>query len=209
MKARVLALGGDEHRLAQELLPWFVNHTLGADEAAQVGAHVAQCSRCQADAAAQERLRSVAVDAGDPALPVEPAWVAMRARLDALPSEQPARASVRSWRRFGLPFVVATQAAAIFVLAVAWMGSLSRSETYRGLGGAPAAANAHVVFRPAATEAQMRAALRGTGARIVGGPTVTDAYLLQLGDAGPVALTRLREQPAVLRAESLQGEPAR
>ena len=53
MRARVFALDSEEHRLAQELLPWFVNETLGADEAARVAAHLEQCSRCQTDAAMQ------------------------------------------------------------------------------------------------------------------------------------------------------------
>ena len=55
MKARVLPLDSSEHRMAQELLPSFANQTLSAAEAAAVAAHLAQCSRCQADAATPAR----------------------------------------------------------------------------------------------------------------------------------------------------------
>ncbi|MGZ5216143.1 MAG: zf-HC2 domain-containing protein, partial [Caldimonas sp.] len=74
---------------------------------------------------------------------------------------------------------------------------------------ASAEANALALFHADATEQQIRAALRAVGARIVGGPTVTDAYLVRLGDPGPDALARLRAQPGVLRVESLQGEASR
>ena len=82
MKARVLPLDSSEHRLAQELLPWFVNGTLAAAEAAPVAAHLAQCSRCQADASALAAVRAVPVDV-DSGGSVERGWAALRGRLDA------------------------------------------------------------------------------------------------------------------------------
>ena len=55
----------------------------------------------------------------------------------------------------------------------------------------------------------MRRALRAADARVVGGPTVTDAYLLRIPSLDADALARLRAEPAVARVESLEGEPAR
>jgi hypothetical protein len=213
VKARILPLDSDEHRVAQELLPWLVNGTLEADEAAQVTAHVAQCARCQADVASQASLRSVAVDDVSRESSVERGWAAMRRRLDRAAPEAARRAPAkgRSWWMQGLQIAFAVQAVVVLVLAVALVGESSRGEPYRALGAAPSAveANALAVFRADATEQQMRAALRATGARIVGGPTVTDAYLLRLSDPSAPALARLRAQPGVLRVESLQGEAAR
>ena len=99
---------------------------------------------------------------------------------------------------------------AVLVLASAWL-FLPPADSYRTLGaaGAPPAANALVVFRPDATEAEMRRALRAADARVVGGPTVTDAYLLRIPALDAEALARLRAEPAVARVESLEGEPAR
>jgi len=70
-------------------------------------------------------------------------------------------------------------------------------------------ANAIVVFRNDATQAETSAALRAAGARIVGGPTAADAYLLQLPEPAAPALARLRAERAVARVEALQGEATR
>jgi hypothetical protein len=79
---------------------------------------------------------------------------------------------------------------------------------YHALGSGTVPANAVVMFRPESTEAQMRAALRDAHARLVGGPTATQAYLLWLPQADATALARLRTQPGVALAESLDAEPA-
>lgn len=211
MKARVLPLDTVEHRAAQELLPWFVNETLDTAERVQVAAHMAHCTRCQADAASQAELRAMAIDA-EPGGSVERDWAVLRSRLNALPAA-PNRsvATTRPWWKHGLQVAVALQAVVMLVLAVALVGVPSRTEPYRALGVAPAApeANALAVFRSNATEQEMREALDAAGARIVGGPTVTHAYLLRLTDLGPDVLARLRSRPGVLSVESLEGDAPR
>jgi len=113
----------------------------------------------------------------------------------------------------GWSFALAAQAGLLvaFALLAAWPVLSPRVELYRGLGAAPAsiAANAIVVFRPDASEAQIRAALRAGGAQVVGGPTVSDAYLLHVRTNDQATLARLRAQAGVLRAESLEAEAAR
>ena len=231
MKARILALDSDEHLALQALLPWYVSGTLDRAEAARVGEHLAQCPRCQADAAWQSKLQALqpAVDEASGA-DVDRQWSALRARLDAQPAQHdnaaPPRARPGAWRwpvrwparwvvRWAvrpLGLVVGLQAAVMLALAVfvGWSVLLPQHESYRALGAAPAplTANALVVFRPEATEAQIRQALRAGDARLVGGPTVTDAYLLQIATKVPDAIARLRAQPAVLRVESLESAEA-
>lgn len=209
MKARILPLDSDEHRLAQELLPWFVNGTLAAAEAAPVAAHLAQCSRCQADASALAAVRAVPVDVHS-GRSVERGWAALRGRLDAQPTDA-RRSAGHPWWKLNLQLALAAQAVVMLVLVGALVATTTRTEPYRALGGSPesAEANALAVFRADATEQQMRAALRASGARIVGGPTVSDAYLLRMVDLQPASLARLRAQPGVLRVESLQGEATR
>jgi anti-sigma factor RsiW len=207
MMARIVSLESEEHRRTQELLPWFVNETLDGDEAAGVAAHLEQCARCQADAAAQAALRAIAVD-DEHAESVDRNWAALRSRLDSR-REQPRRSfGARPWWRQGLQLAVGIQAAVILVLTVVLVGvSLPGAEPYRALGANTSAAdaNALIVFRADASEKDIRDALRGAGARIVGGPTTSDAYLLRLSDPGPQVLAGLRTHPAVVRAESLQG----
>jgi anti-sigma factor RsiW len=210
VKARVLPLDSDEHRMTQELLPWFVNRTLAAAEAAPVAAHLAQCARCQADAAALAAVRAVPIDV-DAGGSVERGWAALRGRLDAPPTEARPMAAGRPWWKRGLQLALVAQAVVMLILVGALIGTTTRNEPYQALGGAPGAAdaNALAVFRADATEQQMREALRVAGARIVGGPTISDAYLLRIVDLQPEALARLRAQPGVLRVESLQGEATR
>lgn len=211
MKARILPIDTDEHRIVQSLLPWFVNGTLDGTEAHRVEAHLSQCARCQADAVSLDRLQALSVDAA-PGGDVERDWSTLRSRLETKPpaARRPSVAVRPRWTRW-LPLAVGVQGAAVLVLALALFGSTRQAEPYRALGAAPSAtaANALVVFRADATEAEIRHALRASGARLVGGPTVTDAYLLRVPDLGAATWARLRAQPAVLRAESLEGEGPR
>lgn len=205
MKGRVLPLDSSEHQMAQELLPWYVNQTLGVAEAASVAAHIARCSRCQADAAALAAVRAVPIDV-DSGSSVERGWAALRERLDPRPADS-RRGTAHPWWKLSLQVALAAQAVVMVFLAGALIAPTTQTEPYRALGSAPAAteANALAVFRADATEQQMRAALRAGGARLVGGPTISDAYLLRMADLRPETLARLRAQPGVLRVESLQG----
>lgn len=218
MKARVLQLDSDQHLAAQILLPWYANATLEPDERACVEAHVGQCPRCQADVAFQRRLAADPPQV--PAGTVDDGWLALRERLGATsiadrphaaPSEgrRPAPPA-RGWPSRWLPLALGLQAVLALFLATAWLIAPPPAE-YRTLGTSPGsvAANALVVFRAEATEADIRLALRAAEARIVGGPTATDAWLLHLPDPQSGALARLRAAPVVARVESLDGEPRR
>ena len=208
MNARIVSLTGDEHQGAQLLLPWFVNGTLDAAEAAQVAEHVAQCSACQADVAAQRQLQAVAPDAA-PRADVDRGWAALAARLDAGAGTSRRRPGpALAWWRHGLQLAVAVQAAVILVMAFALVALLPAAAPYRALGSAAVVdANAIVVFRADATQAETGAALRAAGARIVGGPTGADAYLLHLPEPSAAAVARLRGERAVASVEALQGAP--
>ncbi|HWP10481.1 MAG TPA: hypothetical protein VNN06_01570, partial [Ramlibacter sp.] len=113
-----------------------------------------------------------------------------------------------SWLRARwLPLAIGLQAAIVLTLALAWWIAPQRDEPYRALGAAPAVtANVLVVFRPTATETDIRRALRAHRAQLVGGPTATDAYLLRLSSLSPEAISRLRADGTVLRVESLEGD---
>lgn len=208
MKARILPLDSAEHRSTQDLLPWFVNGTLGTDEASAVSSHLAQCERCRTDALEQAQLKaSVFVSPAEGN--VDRDWAVLRSRIKGAPrspAREPQAATFWAWRRW-LPLTVAVQGAFMVALILVLIGGSLRDERYRALGERPAAfeANAVAVFRNDATNQQMRAALHAVGARIVGGPTVTDAYLLRITNATPEALSRLRTQPGVLSVEVLQG----
>jgi len=102
---------------------------------------------------------------------------------------------------------VAAAQFAFLILAGGILLSLSRPD-YRALGSASAApaANLIVIFRPDATEQDMRSVLRASGASLVGGPTSADAYLLHVAAADrPTAIARLQSDRHVQMAQPIDG----
>ena len=111
-----------------------------------------------------------------------------------------------------------TAAIALFALMMnrgAPDGAASGGAAFHALGAAaPGAVVAGVSategvalvrFRPEATEADIRHALQHCGARLVDGPTVTDAWVVRLPAADYAqTLASLRAQPAVALAEALE-----
>ncbi len=107
----------------------------------------------------------------------------------------------------GLPVLIGA-----LVLLGLWIHAAQNPTlAYRTLSSpeATAAADAIVMFDPNTTEQEMRAALVGAGAGIVGGPTDAGAWLLRLPETGRVlALQQLRAQPSVRLAEPLAQDEA-
>ena len=217
------------HPEAQDALPWLANGTLAGTELERVQAHVETCADCRADLAL---LRTVHAAGPGPDLDFDPdrALARLMPRLDAAPVEEDAPAPcavaetpglLQGWRnrlaandRTWLRAAVAAQFCAIAVLGALLARPAAQPDAahdYRVLGaaGANGAARLVVTFRPDTPEAELRRIVRGSGARIVGGPTVTDAWLVGAdGQVDPV-LARLRAEPAVTLAEplSMDGRP--
>jgi hypothetical protein len=108
-------------------------------------------------------------------------------------------------RGWGVPALLSVA----LLLAIGWTlrpAPPQAPSVYHALA-APAldAGTAVVRFRADATEAQIRASLNASGARLVDGPTVTDAYVVRLPhERYAAALAALRGQPAVALVEALQ-----
>ncbi|UGQ46915.1 zf-HC2 domain-containing protein [Massilia endophytica] len=202
----------EAHLAVQALLPWHVAGTLSAAEQAQVRRHLEECAVCQEDAALQ-RLMMAAEPGPPPGLDMDRAMERMMARVDAAPAPVPQRSAAPSliqrlrgllgegaWRNWAL----AAQFAVIAILGLGLMRPASES-SYRALGsGAVAAPQLIVIFKPDARLADVQQLLQDAGARIVDGPTVTGAYLVDVDEkrAAPL-LASLRADPAVTLAEPL------
>lgn len=207
MTGRIVQIDAPAHKAAYELLPWYVNGTLDAAEQAMVDAHLQHCSRCQAEVEWQRQLRT-AHQALPPASNADRAFAQLRAQLGQPASRPPWFDHLRQrwWRSPGWArWTMALQAAAIAAL-VAIIGVPPNSPpTYRGLGSADTTtANLVVTIRPQTTEQALRRLLQAQQARIVGGPTVTDAYLLRVPPGRETAIAAaLRADPAIALAEPL------
>ncbi|SEB13527.1 zf-HC2 domain-containing protein [Variovorax sp. YR216] len=220
MSGRVVQLGTDLHQKVQALLPWYVSASLDEEERARVEAHIAECPRCQAELAWERDVQAAYAQSttsagGDAAQGFAllreriaadaspPQGHGLLARLKAHWRETPA------WTRWTLAGQCAVVAALSSVLLVA----LAPDPGFRALGGlasgSGAGGNLIVRFRPDATEQDMRRVLRDSEARLIYGPTATDAYLLAV-PAGfeSEAVKRLRSERAVLLVESLDGRAA-
>lgn len=199
------------HDEAEELLPWYATGQLDAVDVATVERHLSSCASCRRQLAIERRLADE-FQGLDPQ--IDSGWALLRARIDAQPQRRfdPARSLRDLWAILTRPAVatLVTAQLAFVVLAGATLLSLSRPD-YRALGSgqAPVAANILVMFRADATEADIRQALRQSGASLVGGPTSANAYLLHVApDRRGAALTTLQSDDDVQLAQPIDGPPA-
>jgi len=199
------------HEQVQELLPWFVNQTLTGEQLAMVTGHLQRCADCRQDVQWQRSMLAAA-----PAVPqgldMERALARMMPRLE--PRSAPAPAAVSLLQRlrerwFGngwMPWALAGQGVLIAVLAMQTLAP-QRSETeYRVLGAEPPAAlgNMVVAFKPEATLADMQRLMQANGVRIIDGPTVAGAYVVEVdGTRQAQVAAAFKLDPAVLLAEPL------
>lgn len=208
----------------QALLPWYAAGSLADGEAGRVQQHLRDCPACRAELAWQRRLLETAapLPAG---LDQERALARLMPRLDeALPPlaqpvakpspavQPPSRfaSSLLDWLRGHggwKGWAIAAQAAVIVVLAANMLPG-GAPPSYRALGSAPAATpDVLVVFKPGASVQDMQRLLKSSGAQLVGGPTATGAWLLDVEPGRRAALVRaLRNDPAVELAEALAAE---
>ncbi|MFZ3001450.1 MAG: zf-HC2 domain-containing protein [Undibacterium umbellatum] len=206
-----------DHSQVQDLLPWYANNTLQADEQQLVRAHLQTCTACQDDLQWQQKLK-----AGEPAASTVPNVDRALARLLPKLDGQVQAAKVNNTNNFmaGLRTlftadgkaparrgmaVMAAQTAVIVGL-VAFM-ALPRQDdsSYRVLGsGERSSGNIVVVFKPETTVKDIQRIMSINDARIIDGPTVTNAYLLNVDDARlEQSIRELRSEAGIELVESL------
>ncbi|MTV37386.1 zf-HC2 domain-containing protein [Duganella radicis] len=215
------------HQALQDLLPWYASGALSEAEAEQVQQHLQACSACRAELGWQRKLLETegplpsgldperALARLMPQLDAEPAAFTRASAVAASPERQPSPlARLRAWLGGAgwQGWALAAQCAVIAVLAVQLLPRApAPAPEYRALGsGGATMPDVLVVFKPEARLQDVQRLMQDNRAQIVGGPTVTGAYMLDV-DAGHQAqlLSALRAHPAVERAESLTaaGQP--
>ena len=217
MSGQILHLEPDPHVAVQRLLPWYLTGRLDTDEHDAVEAHLAQCPECRAELETERQWQLLQPGQGAP-LDVEDGWARMRARLGGDVAAPPvARPAAPPRRRGGLPpvwqrlparaWAAPAMLSVALVVAIGWtLRPLPAAGDYHALSApVEAGATAVVRFRPDATEAQIRRGLKDSGARLVDGPTVSDAYVVRLPrEHYAAALDKLRRQPGVALVEALE-----
>jgi len=209
MSGRVLPLDPAEHKVADVLLPWFVNGTLDKDELAFVEQHLSECVRCQREVQWLRELRAACVD-GEAAPGASAVFRNLRRQLDEPRAGRGKVASLSElWRRAPpwSRWAMAGQLAAIVALGAVLLPSTNGLAPYQTLAARSAAVptgSLVVVFDPTTPESELRRMLRKAGARVADGPTQTNAYVLKVAAGQRVeAVQALRAEPAVVLVEQL------
>lgn len=200
----VVPMGHDEHVAVQALLPWYARGQLEPDELQQVQQHLLHCTACRNELAAERPMQTL-LDAAR----VEPEQGDARAGLARLHARMQTERQVQPRAPRWMPWALGLQGVAVAALLALWLQARVDAPDYQGLsagGGAPVVADALVMFKPGASEQQVRELLRADGAGIVAGPTETGAWLLRVDARG---LAALRTAPIVQLAEPLQPGPPR
>lgn len=203
------------HREAQDLLPWLANGRLDGAELQRVQSHLATCATCRADLDTLYTLQDVA-DLPAPDLDVDKAFARLLPQLDAV---VPADAApvIPGWRTrlaandgrwlrvaVGLQFCAIVVLGALLVRLSGDTQMAAQDAAYRVLGAeAGAESIVAVTFKPDTPEHELRRIVAASGAHIVGGPTVTGAWMLGSAQAPADVVARLRTESAVTLAEPL------
>jgi anti-sigma factor RsiW len=195
------------HKVADVLLPWFVNGTLASDERVFVEAHLQDCAQCRREVAWLRDLRTACVTASESSTAAAPAARRLRRNLDA--RGPLARRQQPEWR-----WALVGAFAAVIAVGTAWIATSEDDARYRTLGvheaAAPRSGTVVVVFDPATTELELRRIVRAAGARIVDGPTQSNAYVLDVPPAqAQGVLKSLKAERAVVLAERLDSGASR
>jgi hypothetical protein len=216
MTARVLQFDPAAHKVADVLLPWFVNGTLDGDELAFVQQHLGECARCQREVEWLRELHAACV-ACAAAPNASNAFGKLRRQLEEPSRGQGIVALLRShWRRARpwSQWVIAAQLAVIVALGALLLPGDEGAAPYRTLAArnatAPTTGTVVVVFDPTTTESDFRRILRRADARVVDGPTQTNAYILDVPlERRKLAVQTLRAERAVVLVEQLGAEDTR
>ncbi|MBV6319561.1 zf-HC2 domain-containing protein [Duganella violaceipulchra] len=229
MNGRIFRMDIPAHQAVQELLPWHASGQLAPEEAQRVREHLQTCVECRRELEWERELRAEAAasDAMPEGVDMERALARLMPALGpqehggtpaTLPSPVAGTSAGRvSWWRTAaanqpswLRWTMAAQWVAIIGLGALLLRPDNAAAPYRVLGSAVSSGgNLVVIFQPDTTERELRRILQAQGARVIDGPTVTDAYLLNVPAAGRErALQSLRADPAVRLAEALDGSGA-
>jgi hypothetical protein len=214
MSGQILRFDDSAHSAADAVLPWFVNGTLTGHELATVEQHLQECARCQREVDLLRQLQAVCT-AEEPVVDPTPSYRKLSERIargtrlgivkEGLLGLSGHWQGTPAWARWA----IAAQFVGVVAMAL-WLVAPSgdTGAVYRTLGAPGSHASntgtVAVMFAPDLTTAELRRIVQSVGARIVDGPTASNAYVLQISVGHrDAALAALRAERGVVLAQPL------
>lgn len=199
-------------RSIADLIPWYLNGTLGTRERQRVDGHVQECSTCRDELAKERRIyEEMAMEPTVEYMPA-PSLKRLNAAISGSDAEHTPSRSARvrrllPWTGLAAASIVAAAGAVAFLTAHRW--GHSRAPDYHTVTTPTARPQDEViraVFAPTTTLVDLQGILAETQLRISSGPTEAGVYSLAATSRRPVSasLTLLRNHPEVRFAESTQ-----
>lgn len=208
----------DPHELAL-LLPWYAGGTLAEGERLMVEAHLRECAECRGElesiVSLRQSARAMFASAPGPSARLHAEVMARvrESRRDAAAQTNAAKGTPQREAPRSRSLLQSLAAAFQLLMRPSWAPALATFliVVQAGMLGwlalqdgpqpqvhsrsvEPAAARIRIVFNPHATEQDIRVALTALGGRIVDGPSVDGAYVIELPAVEPTVLSqRLRE----------------
>ena len=221
------------HSRVWEILPWYVNASLGDEELLQVEAHLRRCDACAEEVAFLRGLAEQVVQMAPVVPSPDEGWTQMLASIrdrdgGTRPTRAAAVAGSGSLRRtlhqllqLPVPFRWLLLGQSVLLLAlvvVLWprMGAGTGKGLYRTLAEPTPSVEqvsvgprVRIVFADDSREAEIRRLLTELGAGIVAGPTAYGVYTLELDSSLTrqqleIQVDRLREAPGVRFVEIIR-----
>lgn len=203
-----------------EQIPFLLNGTLSASESAELRAAIAAEPALARELELQKKIREAVNQSA--AVPHRSSLPQFLNRLAAESQREVNQANVRGLQRSVTPLsaVVASQsrrgwkiafavAASLVVVQAAMLAPLltQAPAQLEPLSGASttAAANLQIVFKPEATERQIRELLRANGVEIVAGPSALGVYQARATDPAKAA-AQLGAAPTLIESASVSGK---
>ena len=193
-----------QHQHIQELLPWYINQSLTADESLQVASHLRNCSRCRHEYEQLGKLADAVGHSADLSMAAELSFAGLRSKIQRRPANR--RRPISALLK---PLTIAASVL-LAVLPLFYALQPLLSEDYYTLAAKPVAMPAarylHIVFAKSAGSADINALIAAVQAQQVAGPNSVGAYTLQM-DGGKdshalsEAIAYLRRQPLVMLVE--------
>lgn len=221
-----------EHPQISELIPWYVNGTIGALDRQKLDTHFLTCDACRGEMLEERRMyEAMSADSGIEYMPAA-SFKRLQARIEqgeSAPDSAPRAPGSRlshapepsSRRRMSRRYLIAASIA----LAILALSLVSTDKWYRLRGwGLPSPYQTvttstprppneviRAVFSPTITLIELQAILDEAQLRIVSGPTEAGVYSLAANTDRPVnsSLALLRHHSAVRFAESTRIDGSR